>query len=115
MDKDGSILVRKLKRLVRDALSSSLNDNDWSFSRFCRVAFCVESSCWITIMSDFMASSDTTAVVVSDTLVDSMFVVVVVIDAVVEMAEVAAEVVVFLDVEDSDMEVVDVSIDVEDD
>ena len=66
-------------------------------------------------MSDFMASSDTTAVVVSDTLVDSMFVVVVVIDAVVEMAEVAAEVVVFLDVEDSDMEVVDVSIDVEDD
>jgi len=63
-------------------------------------------------MSDFIASSDTTAVVVvSDTLVDSMFVVVVVIYVVVEMAEVPAEVV----VEVSDMEVVDVSLDVEDD
>ena len=71
LDKDGSMLVRKLKRLVSEALLSSLNDNDGSANRFCRVSFCVESSCWISSMSAFIASSDTT--VVLDTLVESIF------------------------------------------
>ena len=105
LDKDGSMLVRKLKRLARVTLFSSLNGNDGSFNIFCRVSFCVESSCWISSMSAFIASSDTAANVVLDTLVDSTFVVV-------EMAKVSETVVVA--VVDEDSEVVEVSVDVED-
>ena len=108
-DKDGSMLVRKLKRLVREALLSSLSDNDGSSNRFCRVSFCVESSCWISSMSAFIASSDTT--VVLDTVVDSIFIVVVVEYIVVEMPKVIVFVVVDVD---TDMEAVEVSVDAED-
>ena len=101
LDKDGSMLVRKLKRLARAALLSLLNGNDGPFNIFCIVSFCVESSCWITSMSAFIASTDTTANVVLDTLVDSIFIVV-------EMPKVSETVVVD---EDCDIEV---SVDVED-
>ena len=103
LDKDGSMLVRKLKRFSRVALLPSLSDG--SSNRFCRVSFCVESCCWISSMSAFIASSDTAANVVLDTLVDSTFVVV-------EMAKVSETVVVA--VVDEDSEVVEVSVDVED-
>ena len=102
LDKDGSMLVRKLKRLARVTLFSSLNGNDGSFNIFCRVSFCVESSCWISSMSAFIASSDTAANVVLDTLVDSIFIVV---ETVVDVVVVD---------EDSNIEVVEVSVDVED-
>ena len=59
-------------------------------------------------MSAFIASSDTT--VVLDTLVESIFIDVVVEYVVVEMPNV----VVFVVDEDSDMEVVEVSVDAED-
>ena len=105
LDKDGSMLVRKLKRFARVALLPSLNGSDGSSNRFSRVSFCVESCCWISSMSAFIASSDTAANVVLDTLVDSTFVVV-------EMAKVSETVVVA--VVDEDSEVVEVSVDVED-
>ena len=107
LDKDGSMLVRKFKRLARVALFSSLSGNDGSFNIFCRVSFCVESSSWISSMSAFIASSDTTANVVLDTLVDSICIVV-------EIPKVSEIVVVFVVDEDSDIKVVEASFDVED-
>ena len=63
-EREGSMFVRKLKRLVKDSLFSSLNESDELFNRSSSVSFCCESSCWICSMSSLIASSDTTAIVV---------------------------------------------------